>query len=166
MIQIFGTFGWRGVPSFSQYPTTHMNMLTKFSEVTRARWPRWGSALVCATVLAGCANLGGTQKPEEVVLQRSNDYWKARMAGEVAKTYAVTTPSYRALNDQEKFRLKYGAVPILKGGEVISVTCEEARCEVRKSFTTSTPLMTGARIPIAISEIWVKQDGQWWLFVE
>ena len=88
------------------------------------------------------------------------------MAGDVAKTYAFTSPGYRAVNDQEKYRLSYGVIPALQGGDVVSVTCEPARCELRKSFTTSTPAMMGARIPISINEVWIKEEGRWWLFIQ
>lgn len=143
-----------------------MNKLTKNSPAPRASWLRWGVAMAGAVALVGCATVQSTQSPEAAVTQRSNDYWKARMAGEVAKAYAFTSPGYRAVNDQEKYRLDYGVIPALKGGEIASVTCEEARCEVRKDFTTSTVMMRGTRIPIAIGEVWIKEDGQWWLFVQ
>lgn len=143
-----------------------MNKLTKNSVAPRAPWLRWGAAMAGAVVLAGCAAVQNTQTPEVAVTQRSNDFWKARMAGEVAKAYAFTSPGYRAVNDQEKYRLDHGVIPALKGGEIASVTCEQERCEVRKDFTTSTPMMRGARIPISIGEVWIKEDGQWWLFVQ
>ncbi len=108
----------------------------------------------------------GSTTPEEAVTQRSNAFWKARMAGELAKAYAFTTPGYRAVNDQEKYRLNYGVFPSVKGGDLVSVTCEPLRCEVRKNFTTSAPMMPGVSIPIAMSEVWIKEDGQWWLFVQ
>jgi hypothetical protein len=144
----------------------HMNKLTKISVTTRKRWQQCGAGLAAAMVLAGCSTLGGNQGPEGQVTQRSNEFWKVRMAGEVGKAYAFTTPGYRAVNSQEKYRLNYGAVPILKGGDIASIKCEELRCEVRKSFTTSSPMMGDTEIPIAISEVWVKEDGQWWLFME
>jgi len=55
---------------------------------------------------------------------------------------------------------------VLKGGDIAWVKCDEARCEVRKHFTTSSPVMPRTTVPISISEIWIKEEGQWWLFVE
>ncbi|MDR0224938.1 MAG: hypothetical protein LBI66_00835 [Burkholderiaceae bacterium] len=143
-----------------------MKKLNKNFAASRTQWLRWGGGLALALALAGCATLQDSQNPEAAVTQRSNDFWKARMAGEVAKAYAFTSPGYRAVNDQEKYRLNHGVIPVLKGGEIASVTCEEARCEVRKNFVTYTPMMRGAEIPISISEVWIKEDGQWWLFVQ
>ncbi|MFG0785124.1 hypothetical protein [Delftia tsuruhatensis] len=148
-----------------------MNTLTKISTLAGARWLFWGAGLAGALVLAGCAattrgEQSQVQNPEEVVTQRSNDFWKVRMAGDVAKAYAFTTPGYRAVNSQEKYRLIHGAVPSLSGGSIAWVKCEDKRCEVRKNFTTSSPVMGNAQIPISISEIWTQEDGQWWLFLE
>ncbi|MFG0607779.1 hypothetical protein [Delftia sp. WSY_14] len=142
-----------------------MSKSTKHAVPSRPHWLTWGLGLACAAVLAGCASMGSTT-PEEAVTQRSNAFWKARMAGDVPKAYAFTSPGYRAVNDQERYRLDHGVIPALKGGEITSVTCEQERCEVRKDFTTSTPMMRGARIPISIGEVWIKEDGQWWLFVQ
>ncbi|MCB4789418.1 MULTISPECIES: hypothetical protein [unclassified Delftia] len=142
-----------------------MSKSTKHAVPSRPHWLTWGLGLACAAVLAGCASMGSTT-PEEAVTQRSNAFWKARMAGEVAKTYALTSPGYRAVNDQEKYRLAHGVIPVLKGGDIAWVKCDEARCEVRKNFTTSSPVMPRTSVPISISEIWIKEEGQWWLFVE
>ncbi|WFF81971.1 hypothetical protein [Delftia tsuruhatensis] len=148
-----------------------MNTLTKIPGLAGMRRILWGAGVAGALVLAGCATTTGgeqskAQKPEEAVTQRSNEFWKVRMAGDVGQAYAFTTPGYRAVNSLEKYRLNHGAVPSLSGGSIAWVKCDDKRCEVRKNFTTSSPVMGNAQIPISISEIWTQEDGQWWLFLE
>lgn len=131
-------------------------------------------------VLAGCAHLASDSTPEQAVQQRSAGYWKARLSGDIAKAYGYMAPGYRALNDEKKYGLAYGAVPNLSGGEVVSVNCDggaakpekqaEAqvtqRCVLRKQFTTTLPMSGNVEVPIAMNETWIKEDGQWWLFLE
>ncbi|MBK0113247.1 hypothetical protein IAE26_22765 [Delftia sp. S67] len=121
------------------------------------------AVLFAAGVLAGCASMGDAQAPEAAVTQRSADYWKARLSGDVDKAYALTSPGYRAINDREKYRLSYGAVPVLQGGEVVTLECQPDRCDVRKNFVTYVPLMKDTPVPLIVKEIWIKDEGQWWL---
>ena len=41
--------------------------------------------------------------------QRATEYWKARIAGDYAKVYALATPSYRKLHTAEQFHMQFGA---------------------------------------------------------
>ena len=61
----------------------------------RQRQPLWMPALatVAAMALAGCATLAAP--PEKVVEKRATEYWKARIAGDYAKAYSLSTPAYR-----------------------------------------------------------------------
>lgn len=138
-----------------------------FPLAARSRWLQWGAGLACAAVLAGCATTGAQdQSPEAQVAQRSAAYLKARQVGEVDKAYAFLAPSYRAVKSQEKFRLENGSATLLTGGDLVSSKCEETRCTVLRNFKTKVPMMGGAEVPISISETWVSEDGQWWLFME
>lgn len=145
--------------------------------IARNIW-KWSAAGTAVMVLVGCAHLASDSTPEQTVQQRSADYWKARLSGDIAKAYSYMAPGYRALNDERKYGLAYGVVPNLSGGEVVSVNCDggaskqekEAqpaqRCVLRKQFTTTMPLASSVQVPIGLDETWIKEDGQWWLFLE
>lgn len=131
------------------------------------------AAVVAVAGLTGCASLMSGGSPEQIIEKRSAAYWQARFSGDVAKAYSYMTPGYRALNDQRKYALSYGAAPNLRDPQLISVECAEAdgqakdsvqRCVLRKEFSTQMPLIGQGAIPIAMSETWIKEDGQWWLF--
>lgn len=128
---------------------------------------QWGVGLACAALVAGCAtNPGEEQGPEVAVNKRSDAYLKARQTGDVDAAYSYLPPSLRAIKSKERFTLEYGSATTLKGGELLSTTCQPERCVVRRNFTTVVPSMPGAAIPISITEAWVSEDGQWWLFLD
>lgn len=132
------------------------------------------AAAAMAVLTAGCASLASGNTPEKIVEKRSEAYWKARFAGDAAKAYGYVTPGYRALHDERAYALAYGAVPNLRDPEVLSIKCEGAqdesqkevqRCVLRKQFTASIPMTAKGTAPIAMDEIWLKEDGNWWLFL-
>ncbi|WP_287917811.1 hypothetical protein [Comamonas sp.] len=125
----------------------------------------FGAGAVVALV-SGCAISGLGASAEDRVVARSGDFWAARMSGDYQKAYSFTTKGYRLVNDVEKYRLQYGAAPMLKNARLVSVECEPERCEVVKEFSTSSVFMRGTPIPISLSEIWLYQDGQWWLHIQ
>lgn len=100
------------------------------------------------------------------LIARSDAFWQARRTVNVAAAYALTSPGYRSVHSLEQFQLDYGAVPNLMGGDVVSVQCEQQRCVIQRSFTTTTPFTGATRVPISIDEIWVHQDGEWWRFIQ
>ncbi|WP_199137442.1 hypothetical protein [Delftia sp. ASV31] len=143
------------------------NKIINLSPSRRSPWLTWGVGVACAALLAGCATMGdGGKTPEDIVNARSAAYLKARQSGDVDKAYTYLTPTYRALKNKERFRLENGAATVLKGGELLSTTCVPERCVVRRNFTTIVPTMPGVDVPISITEAWVVEDGQWWLFLE
>lgn len=130
------------------------------------RLVRFFGAGVVVAFVSGCAISSLGASAEDRVLARSGDFWAARASGDFQKAYSFTTKGYRLVNDVEQYRLQYGAAPVLKNARLVSVKCEQERCEVVKEFTTSSPFMRGTPIPISLAEIWLYQDGQWWLHVQ
>lgn len=143
-----------------------MKILTNFSAQRAARWMQWGAGLACAAVLAGCAAPGKPKDPETIVAERSLAYWKARVDGDVAKAYGFTTPAYRAVKTQEQFGRAYGTAPAVNKLEPGKVQCEADRCEINVLFTAQLPMLKGTGVPMGVKDVWVLQDGQWWLFLE
>ncbi|ADX47909.1 hypothetical protein Acav_4019 [Paracidovorax avenae ATCC 19860] len=126
-----------------------------------------GSACVVAgaMALAGCAALAPAT-PEQAVKERAEAYWKARMAGQYEKTYALTPPSYRAAVTKEQFARQFGNAASVTAAEVTNVECQPEKC-VAKIKLTAKPMIIGVKlnsIDTYLDETWVQEDGQWWRF--
>jgi len=144
-----------------------MNLLTNQRPVPgRVRWLQWGAALAGVAVLAGCAGLGKPKDPQTIVAERSLAYWQARVDGNVAKAYGFTSPGYRAIKTQEQFRRAYGTPPAVDDLEAGKAQCEADRCEFNIKFKAQLPMAKGAVVPMGMQEVWIREDGQWWLFLE
>ena len=122
------------------------------------------TATVPATPVAAPAKAATT--PEEIVAEKSQAYWKARIARDVEAAYAMTPPSYRAVHSLENFRLKHGAPPAFGQQTIASVQCEQERCKVTSTFQAFIPMAPRANVSVPKSDTWLQEDGQWWIFVE
>ncbi len=128
----------------------------------------WMPALAAAAALglAGCATLSGP--PEKVVEQRAGEYWKARIAGDYATAYKLSTPSYRQLKTLDQFRMQFGPAVSVQDAEVASVACEPQKCTARMKISAK-PALIGVKlgtIPLYMDEVWLLEDGQWWHYQE
>ena len=120
-----------------------------------------------ALTLAGCAAFAPAT-PEQAVQQRATAYWKARVAGQVDKAYALSTPSYRKLRTEAQFKMQFGAGASVQDAEVTKVTCEAEKCTTQIKISVK-PALTGLKvgtIATHMDEIWVLEDGQWWHYQE
>ncbi len=132
------------------------------------RWtkPVWMPALVAAAAMAvtGCATMMAS--PEKAVQQRAGEYWQARVSGDYAKAYALSTPAYRKLHTLEQFRMQFGAGAALQGADVVNVTCEPEKCTARIKISAAPALagMNLGTIATHLSETWLLEDGQWWRY--
>ncbi|GKS98653.1 nuclear transport factor 2 family protein [Acidovorax sp. SUPP3434] len=126
---------------------------------------RMGSIFFAAGVIAlsGCAAFKPAT-PEQIVEQRATDYWKARVAGQYDKAYALSTPSYRKAKTAEQFKMQFGAGVAVKSVEVTKVTCDSEKCTTQVKLGVQ-PGMAGAKlgtIDSYLNETWLLEDGQWW----
>ncbi|MPM44352.1 hypothetical protein SDC9_91030 [bioreactor metagenome] len=127
-----------------------------------------GCAAVVLAVLSGCATFG-TSTPEKAVEARANARWASWVKRDYAEAYKYNTPGYRATVPVDKFvSLRGKDVRILKG-EVNKVTCDKPdHCVARVELTAASALMTRYNFPKQIvtyvDEIWLLEDGQWWIF--
>ncbi len=124
------------------------------------------AALATVLALVGCATLGGT--PEESVAKRADEYWKARVAGQVDKAYTLSTPSYRKLRTAEQFRMQFGTGVTVQGADVVKVTCEAEKCTARMKISVK-PALAGLKLDtmaVYLDEVWLLEDGQWWRYQE
>lgn len=141
--------------------------LTTASEMPRRRLKRIGMAsLVALTLLAGCASF--TPKPEALVLERAQARWALMLEGDVKGAYEYLAPSVRKLLTADKYVTRFGAAATLDKAAVVGSNCDsEVRCAAR--IRVERPPILGGRkgdkISTHFDETWVKEDGQWWLFI-
>lgn len=121
-----------------------------------------GVSLLAAT---GCAMLT-PKTPEQQVSARATDYWNARRTGNFEKAYTYSTPAYRKTKSAKDYKQQFGGGADINNVGVHSVVCEPQRCEIRMRLSV-TPALVGlkmAAIDTYLNEVWLLEDGQWWLF--
>lgn len=122
-------------------------------------------AAVMATALLGCATAPAT--PELAVREKATQIWQAKVAGDYNKAYTYMPPSYRAVTTVEGYRKTMGGAVKLLGAEVISVKCEtQDKCLAEMKLEARAALARGTSAPIVtyFEEVWVRENGAWWLF--
>ena len=141
------------------------------------------TALAFVAALVGCtatAPVGSTAStasvqdnasantPQGQIRQRSTEFWQARQRNDVAAAYSYTSPSYRKVHDQEFFRVHYSGIPVVVSREIVDVQCDAAlqRCILQNKYMVSPPMMGGGMVPVYGKEVWLQEDGQWWIFRE
>ena len=128
---------------------------------SRARW----LPLMASLLLVACATQP-TGKPEDQVRQRATERWQALAAGDFAKAYTYSTPSFKAVVAADAFRRRFGNAQWY-GAEVINVTCAEAtQCEavVRIDFKYLLKPKSVDKISTHVTETWMLEDGTWFMF--
>lgn len=120
---------------------------------------------VAAVVLMACAASPVVSTSEDAVRQRAGQRADAFVKGDLAGSYGLTAPSYRKLRDFEAYKRNIGSAAQWEKAEVKTVTCEPQRCRVGVSVSVK-PLIRGRfgdTITVQFEEIWLLEDGNWWL---
>ena len=140
---------------------------TQTPEKTRASASLWikVSACVLSLSLVGCASL--RPAPEEAVRKLATQRWQALLAGKFDQAYEFATPAFRKLRSVDFYRTNRSAVPVKwVSAEVLRVDCEPQRCVAKVKLITR-PIMPGfnkLNLETALEEVWIEEDGQWWMF--
>ena len=120
--------------------------------------------LMCLAVV-GCASL--QPAPEETVRKLATQRWQALLAGKFDQAYEFATPAFRKLRTVDFYRTNRSAVPVKwVSAEVLRVDCEPQRCAVKIKLITR-PIMPGfnkLNLETGLDEVWILEDGQWWMF--
>lgn len=126
------------------------------------------SALSAAVLwLAGCATSApeAMGKPEEVVRTRATARAEAFVKGDLDRSYSLIAPSYRKLRDVAAYKRGFGGGAQWEKAEVKGVSCEAERCKVELAVGVK-PLIRGRigdTITVQFQEVWLLEDGNWWL---
>lgn len=123
------------------------------------------NSLLAALVLSACASKVATSTAEESVRQRAAQRANAFVKGDFAGSYALTAPSYRKLRSLDAYKGSFGQGGTWEKAEIKAVTCEPVRCKVLVAASVK-PLIRGRfgdTIAVQFEEIWLLEDGNWWL---
>lgn len=135
------------------------------AQASRAR--HLPAILAAAVLMAACAT-PAPPPPEQTVRELATQRWQALLAKDNARAYQMAAPSYRKLKTQEQYSLRIQQVPVRwEKATVLRVECTSAERCVAKTELHSRPIAPFApKVPIVgvLDEVWVKEDGRWWMF--
>jgi hypothetical protein len=120
-----------------------------------------------ALVMTACASMQGSG-PQGLVKQRAAERWSALVSGEYTRAYSYNTPGFRDVVTSDGFRGRFGGAARWVDSEVVDVKClEDAKCEVkvRVDYKPLLPGWSGGSVSTYIDETWLKEGGQWWIFL-
>lgn len=120
-----------------------------------------------AAALLGCASTPPAP-PQDNVRQLATQRWQALLAKDYKRAYDMSAPAYRKLNSVELYTTRKMSVPVRwLSAKVVRVDCEsEERCTARVEIESRPIAPNAPRMPLVgvISETWVRDGGQWWMF--
>lgn len=122
-------------------------------------------AVLVALAVSGCAAVK-PEPPELQVRKLATQRWQALLAGNFDKAYEFATPAYRLIHTADAYRAKRQATPVKwVSAEVHSVACQEVKCDVKIHIQSKpmVPTMFKGVIDSGVDEVWVMEDGQWWM---
>ena len=124
-------------------------------------------ALPATLLLAACVTLGGGGTPEEQVAALSQSRWSALIKQDFAAAYAYNSPAYRETVTLDDYKKRFGNAGAWKKAEVLKTECEPERCTVTARLTVVNMIPGFTKIPeitTELSEVWVRDQGQWWFY--
>ena len=128
---------------------------------------------LCAVIFlaAGCAAFDPAP-PEEVVRERAQQRVEWLMTGELERSYALTSPGYRATHTVGQYRNDFGGVGMWKAaipGEIKCSTApgmdEASKCEV-KMMVTYRAMGMGWDQTTELPETWIRLENGWYLYID
>ncbi|MCB1926943.1 MAG: hypothetical protein KDH17_02795 [Rhodocyclaceae bacterium] len=124
------------------------------------------AACACLLVQA-CAAPGEPRSAEEIVRERSQSRWDARLASDLQTAYSYASPAYRSAFDLKAFEQRFGmGLAHWQSANVTSVVCRESVCDVVVHITYTTPLQEGRVLSSDLKERWVLEEDQWWIHLK
>lgn len=126
------------------------------------------TSFFAALALTACAGMS-TSSPEDPVAARANARWKSLVALDFDAAYTYAAPGYRALVPLQTYRSRTASAVQWRAAEVSKVECpEESRCIVNIKLSFTPPLIKPRDTVVNsyFDETWIKEDGQWWIFLD
>lgn len=111
---------------------------------------------------SGCATMGA-KTPEDIVAQRSQARLDALLKGDLEGAWKYTSPTYRQRVTPGAYNANVAGAVNWTAAKVDRVECEEERCEVRYQLTYNLPQLKMENTR-PMNEVWIKSDGNWWIY--
>ena len=131
---------------------------------TNRRAATGAAALLVSLLLAACATAPWAE-PQDQVRDRANARWQALLAGNFAKAYTFTTPTFKKTMTEQAYKGQFANAQWM-GAEVVGVTCAQPTvclAKVRLDSKINLPRTTLNKITTHFDETWLLEDGQWGL---
>lgn len=136
--------------------------MNRFSPLTPRR-NLLAAALLVSAFLGGCATTGGAA-PDQVVGKRAQERWDLLLKSDYGNAYEYLSPAQRAVASRQSYINRFG-----EGAKWLSVKLQSVSCESNERCNAVLQMQTqvvarGFSGPITtkITEIWVKDEGNWW----
>src|SRR5690625_1360812 len=134
---------------------------------------RIAGLLAAAALVAACGPSAeeDARSPEEIVAERAQAWWQARLDKDFCAAWEMATPGFREATSREIFidGKSIGNIRHLDA-EVMHVECEEQVCEATVDVFYQPVGAPGAlakmKTKTTNKEKWLKIDGQWWRSVK
>lgn len=136
--------------------------MNRFSPLTQRR-RLLAATLLVAAFLGGCATTGGAS-PDQVVGKRAQERWDLLLKSDYGNAYEYLSPAQRAVASRQSYINRFGEGAQWLSAKLQSVSCENAeRCSAVLQIETQV-VARGFNAPITtkVTEIWVKDEGNWW----
>lgn len=121
------------------------------------------ASLLVAAFTTGCASIGGAS-PDQAVGKRAQERWDLLLKSDYGNAYEYLSPAQRAVATRQSYINRFGEGAQWLSAKLQSVSCEsEERCNAVLQVQTQV-VARGFSAPITtkITEIWVKDEGNWW----
>lgn len=125
--------------------------------------------LLAALVLTGCSLSGNTLPVEQQVEKRVSEQMNAFINEEYEKAYSYMSPGYREKKSFPEFGSDFAGMVDLLEFEILSVDCQEERCQVSVKRKQNMPdfiaeTTSGEPFPFIVvtKQTWVFNKGQWY----
>ncbi len=100
---------------------------------------------------------------EKEVRGLSEARWAAVMSGDHRKVYDMLSPSYRSLVPWDKYAWQFASG--IKGAAPTKARCDDDRCTVSVRLEyVSLAKRSLEPSEMYYEEIWLREDGHWWLY--
>lgn len=136
--------------------------MNRFSPLTQRR-SLLAAALLVSAFLGGCATTGGAS-PDQAVGKRAQERWDLLLKSDYGNAYEYLSPAQRAVASQQSYINRFSPGAQWLSAKLQSVSCEsEERCNAVVQIRTYV-VARGFSDPITVNmtEIWVKDEGNWW----
>lgn len=123
-------------------------------------------ALLAVILLSACATTS-TASPGDLVKERAQARWDALLKGDYATAYSYFSPGYRSATTVVDFEIGMRMRKVqYRAAEFQDYKCEKNVCTVRLkvAYKVARPVpgMADWKSDSAVSEQWIKSDGNWW----